>query len=130
MGRVNLLRACRGELPASAFVPYSHHVTPTIGATRGGEYLSVWKLAGRAHEAVSADEQARWVADLNNAWRGLAESGVAFWSHVVRRRAAPAARTAFAQPFCRHLDAGYVASLAGARFMENELYLTPVLRTV
>ena len=58
MGRVNLSRASRGELPASAFVPYSHHVTPTTVATRGGEYLSVWKLVGRAHEAASADEQA------------------------------------------------------------------------
>src|SRR6266496_1384486 len=74
MGRVNLLQASRGELPAAAFVPYSHHVTPTIIATRGGEYLSTWKLAGRPHEAASADEQAAWVADLNNAWRGLAEA--------------------------------------------------------
>ena len=72
MGGVNLMRASRGELPATAFVPYSHHVTPAIIATRDGEYLSPWKLAGRAHEAASAAEQAEWVEDLNNAWRGLA----------------------------------------------------------
>ncbi|ACL64482.1 type IV secretion/conjugal transfer ATPase, VirB4 family [Anaeromyxobacter dehalogenans 2CP-1] len=130
MGRVNLLQASRGELPATAFVPYSHHVTPTIVATRGGEYLSAWKLGGRAHEAASAGEQAEWVADLNNAWRGLAEAGVAFWSHVVRRRADAFPRSAFDGHFCRRLDAAYAATLAGARFMVNELYLTPVVRTV
>src|SRR6266496_3628248 len=130
MGRVNLLRASRGELPASAFVPYSHHVTPTIIATRSGEYLSTWALGGRSHEAASADDQAAWVNDLNNAWRGLAESGVAFWSHVVRRRADTFPRSTFDGHFCRQLDAGYAASLAGSRFMLNELYLTPVIRTV
>src|SRR6266496_2293865 len=130
MGRVNLLRALRAELPTSAFVPYSHHITPTVIATRGGEYLSTWMLAGRPHEAASAEEQAAWVADLNNAWRGLAEAGVAFWSHVVRRRAEPYPRSTFDGHFCRQLDAGYAASLAGSRFMVNELYLTPVIRTV
>jgi hypothetical protein len=30
-------RVRRGERPAADFVPYSHHVTPTIIATRGGD---------------------------------------------------------------------------------------------
>ena len=130
MGRLNLRRATRSELPASAFVPYSHQVTPSVIATRGGEYLSTWAVTGRPHEAASADEQAGWVADLNNAWRGIAEAGVAFWSHVVRRRADPFPRSTFDRHFCRQLDAGYAAGLAGSRFMLNELYLTPVIRTV
>jgi len=119
----------RREKPASDFIPYSHHVTPTIISTKGGEYLSVWSVGGRAHEAASRTEQADWVADLNNAWRAIAESGVSFWSHVIRRRAAEVARGEFDSFFCRRLDEDYAASLRGSRFMVNELYLTPVIRT-
>ncbi|BDG08636.1 VirB4 family type IV secretion/conjugal transfer ATPase [Anaeromyxobacter paludicola] len=130
MGGLATDRVRGAERPVFDFLPYSHHVTPTILATRGGEYLSTWALAGRAHEAASAEERASWVADLNNAWRGLAEPGVAFWSHLVRRRADDYEPSAFDNSFCRNLDRAYAASLRGSKFMLNELYLTPVLRTV
>jgi len=129
MGGLTVERARRSERPVSAFVPFSHHVTPTVMATRGGEYLSTWAIAGRAHQAASAEERLSWVTDLNNAWRGLAEAGVAFWSHVVRRRVDEYPRSTFDGHFCRRLDAAYAASLRDCKFMLNELYLTPVIRT-
>ncbi len=120
----------RREKPAADYIPYSHHVTPTIIATRGGEYLSTWAIGGRSHQTASKGELASWVCDLNNAWRGLAESGVAFWSHIVRRRVNEYPSSNFDSYFCRRLDDGYAASLRGCKFMVNELYLTPVIRTV
>jgi type IV secretion system protein VirB4 len=127
---VNAERARRCERPAADFIPYSHHVTPTIVATKGGEYLSMWAIGGRAHESASSDDVASWVVDLNNAWRGIAQAGVAFWSHVVRRRAQEFPSGDFDEVFPRRLDAAYRAALRRSRFMVNELYLAPVLRTV
>src|SRR5512141_812597 len=120
----------RMEKPAGKFVPYSHHVTPAILATRAGEYLSVWRLGGRSYETTSKVELKERVAGLNNAWRGIAAAGVAFWSHVVRRRVEGRVGGDFEGFFCRRLDEAYARTLRGSRFMVNELYLTPVLRTV
>jgi type IV secretion system protein VirB4 len=123
-------RVRRRERTASAFVPYSHHVTPAIIATKGGEYLSTWRIGGRSHQAASAGELARWISDLNNAWRGLAGAGVAFWSHVVRRRVHEYPQSDFDGFFCTRLDERYASTLRDCKFMLNELYLTPVIRTV
>jgi type IV secretion system protein VirB4 len=130
MGRVSAEAVRRAERPAGEFIPYSHHVTPTIMATRGGEYLSVWRLGGRSYETTSKSELAEWVEDLNNALRGIATAGVTFWSHVVRRRVEGRVGGDFAGYFCRRLDEAYAQTLTGCRFMTNELFLTPVLRTV
>jgi type IV secretion system protein VirB4 len=123
-------RVRRREKPASDFIPYSHHVTPTIIATRGGEYLSTWAIGGRSHQAASKAELASWICDLNNAWRGLAGASVAFWSHIVRRRVHEYPASEFDSFFCRRLDEKYAATLRECKFMVNELYLTPVIRTV
>ena len=130
MGRVTSKRMSEVEVPAGERVPYSHLVTPTILATRGGEYLSVFRLGGRSHEAASGEERVRWVSDLNNALRGIATSGVAFWSHVLRRRVNEYPVAAFENAFCRRLDERYAASLHDKKLMVNELYLTVVTRTV
>ena len=120
----------RMEKPAGAFVPYSHHVTPTIVATRGGEYLSTWRIGGRSHETASKEDLVERVEDLNRAFRGIAGARVAFWSHLVRRRVEGRLPGEFGGFFCQRLDERYAQSLRGSRFMANELYLSPVLRTV
>jgi len=130
MGRVSAERVRVCERPVSDYLPYSHHVTPTILATKSGEYLSVWALSGRSHETAPREEHAAWVESLNNAWRVLAAPGVAFWSHVVRRRAHEVLKAEFDSFFCRRLDFAYSERLARSRFMVNDLYLTVVLRTV
>jgi len=118
------------ERTAGSFLPYSHHVTPTIIATDGGDYLSVWRLSGRSHQTASAFELAMWVDDLNNAIRGIASAGVALWSHVVRRRVEQYPPFEFEGYFCRRLEERYAAVLQGSRFMLNDLYLTVVLKSV
>ena len=130
MGWLRTERVRRAEHPVGRFVPYSHHLTPTIIATRGGEYLSVWRIGGRSHEAASREELVRWIKDLNNALRGIATAGVAFWSHVVRRRVDLVPEARFEGFFCQRLAERYREALRRCRFMANELYLTVVTRTV
>jgi type IV secretion system protein VirB4 len=129
MGRVNTATARRAELAVGGYLPYSHHLTPSILATRGGEYLSVWRIGGRSHETASADDLCAWVADLNNAVRGIGTAGVSFWSHVVRRRVDEYPAAEFADCFCSALDARYAASLRECSFLVNELYLTVITKT-
>jgi len=130
MGGMNAEKVRRAEKRVADFIPYSHHVTPTIIATKGGEYLSTWTVGGLSHETASRAELGSRVSDLNNAWRGIAEAGTAFWSHVVRRRVHEYPASDFEGFFCRRLADGYAASLKDCKFMVNELYLTPVVRTV
>jgi len=128
MGRVEAASVRRAEVAAGTFVPYSHHLTSSIVATRGGDYLSAWRVGGRSHEAASAEELCGWVADLNNALRGIATAGVALWSHVIRRRVHEYPEGEFENAFCRRLDERYAATLRGCRFLVNELYLTVLVR--
>lgn len=128
MGRIGIARGHAPERRVGEFLPYSHHVTPTIIATRGGEYLSVWRLDGRSHQTASEVEQGGWVDDLSSAVRGIAGAGVAFWSHVVRRRVHEYPEALYPNHFCQRLHERYAESLRGCRFMINELYLTVVVR--
>jgi len=115
------------ERPVSDYVPYSHHVTPTIIATRNAEYLSVWRLGGRTFEGKSIEAQMLWVDDLNNTLRTLANKGIAFWSHVVRRRVELVeASTSFTSGFCRRFDERYRATFENS--LTNELYLTVLVQ--
>jgi type IV secretion system protein VirB4 len=130
MGRIEAARAHEAERRVGEFLPYSHHVTPTIIATRGGEYLSVWRLEGRSHQTASDVEQGGWIDDLSNAVRGIAGAGVAFWSHVVRRRVHEYPEARYENVFCKRLHERYAESLRGCHFMLNELFLTVVLKRV
>jgi len=130
MGWLTAAAVAAAEKEAGGFIPYSHHLTPSILATRRGEYLSVWRIGGRSHETVSDADLCTWVSDLNNALRGIATAGVAFWSHVVRRSVDEYPESQFENYFCRRLDRRYSVSLRGCRFLVNELYLTVVVRTV
>ena len=114
MGRLDAATVLSAEKAAGSHVPYSHHVTPEILATRRGEYLSVWRLGGRSHETAAASELAGWVTDLNNAMKGVATAGVAFWSHVIRRRVDEFPSSGVEGYFCRRLDERYAASLRAA----------------
>lgn len=117
------------EVPVSEYVPYSHHVTPAILATSNGEYLSVWKVMGRSHQAASDADLFVWVNELNNMLMGLGES-ICLWTHIVRRRVHEYPHAHFENPFCRSLDDQYRATFDGVPLMVNELYLTVIHRPV
>ncbi len=124
------MRFLRSEKPVADFIPYSHHVTDTILATRNGDYLSVWKIGGRAHQSASQDDVFTWTRELNNMLRGIGDARVSLWSHIVRRRVTEYPDSVFEVPFCRRLDAAYRARFTAQSLMVNDLYLTLVFRPI
>lgn len=122
-------QALAKETPAAKFIPYSHHITPTIISTKNAEYLSIWHVGGRSHQSASPDEIFRWIKELNNLLRGLAPTNIAFWSHVVRRKVYTHLQSEFSNSFCARLDEHYQDSFADQSLMVNDLYLTVILRS-
>lgn len=117
----------RSERSVSEYVPYSHHVTSSIVATRSWEYLAVWRVDGRSFEGYPEEDKCRWLEELNNLIRGLA-AGVGLWTHLVRRKVQEYPQSEYPDAFSRSHDAAYRATFDGKPPMINELYLTTIVR--
>ena len=50
----------QAEIPVSHYIPYSHHVTPTIISTKNGDYLSIWRVKGRSHQSAAVEDIFHW----------------------------------------------------------------------
>ncbi|CAM2164755.1 Type IV secretion system protein virB4 [Burkholderia latens] len=116
------------EVGMREFVPYAHHITPTIVSTHNGEYLTIWKLTGRSHECADIRDVFRWTRDMNQFVRGVGSANIAFWTHLHRRRVVEYPEANFDNYFCRKLDEKYQQSFNGYNLMVNDLYLTVVHR--
>lgn len=123
---VQLRRPSR-EPSVSEHVPYSHHVTPTIVATKALEYLSVWRIGGRTFEGISMADMALWREELNNVLRGF-PNGFGLYTHLVRRQALEYPQSDYPDWFSREHDAAYRRMFEGRPPMINELYLTVSVR--
>ena len=130
MGALKSQKILQSEIPVARYIPYSHHVTPTIISTKNGDYLSVWRLGGRSHQSAAAEDVFTWTRELNNLMRGIGSEHVSFWTHVVRRRVYEYPDSTFDNPFCRQLDERYRASFTNYNLMVNDLYLTILYRPV
>lgn len=117
----------RYERSVSDYVPYSHHVTRTVVATRTWEYVSVWRVDGRSFEGYPEEDKCRWVEELNNLFRGF-PAGVGLWAHLVRRKVQEYPESEYPDAFSRNHDAAYRATFDGKPPMINELYLTTIAR--
>ncbi|ANN73225.1 VirB4 family type IV secretion/conjugal transfer ATPase [Bordetella bronchialis] len=115
------------ERAVGDLVPYSHHVTPTILATRNWEYLSVWRIGGRTFEGYADEELRNWVDELNNIIKGF-PSGFGLWTHLVRRRVREYPESTYPDSFSQSHDAAYRRIFAGKPPMVNDLYLTVIVR--
>lgn len=124
------MSAVLSETPVSEYIPYSHHVTPSIISTRNADYLSVWKIAGRSHQSASDDDVFDWAREMNNLWRGVATANITLCTHIHRRRVNEYPDSEFENAFCRRLDEKYRDSFTGYDLRVNDLYLTIVWRSV
>lgn len=115
------------EPAVSEYVPFSHHVTDAIVATRDWEYLSVWRIDGRTFQGYSDEEHCLWLAEINNVLRGWPD-GFGLWSHLVRRRVSEYPESEYPDAFSRAHDAAYRKAFDGKPPMINEMYLTVLLR--
>ncbi|KAG1254364.1 hypothetical protein G6F65_017070 [Rhizopus arrhizus] len=117
----------RHEPAVSDYVPFSHHVTPTVIATRNWEYVSVWRVDGRTFEGYPEADKCRWVDELNNLFRGL-PAGMGLWTHLIRRKVQEYPQSEYPDTFSQNHDAAYRATFDGKPPMINELYLTTIAR--
>lgn len=110
------------------WVPYTRHSNEFNVRTDKGDVLTVFKVAGAAHEAADSDDLQAWHEGLAGMMRNLADGQVAFYSHVVRRprNEYPAGR--FEEDFAGRLNEAYKAKVSDASLMVNELYFTVLLR--
>lgn len=119
--------APRYERAVSDNVPFSHHVTPTVVATRQAEYVSVWRVDGRSFEGHPEEDKCRWIEEINNLICGF-PPGVGFWTHLVRRRVHEYPQSEYPDAFSRAHDAAYRRTFDRTPPMINELYLTVIVR--
>lgn len=119
--------ALRHERAVSDAIPFSHHVTPTIVASRRAEYVSVWRVDGRSFEGYPEEDKCRWIEELNNLVCGF-PPGVGFWTHLVRRKVREYPQSEYPDAFSRAHDAAYRQGFDKAPPMINELYLTVIVR--
>jgi type IV secretion system protein VirB4 len=123
----SLAPALRHERAVSDAVPFSHHVTSSIVATRRAEYVSVWRLDGRSFEGHPEEDKCRWIEELNNLVCGF-PPGVGFWTHLVRRKVREYPDSGYPDAFSRAHDAAYRRTFDKTPPMINELYLTVIVR--
>lgn len=129
MNHVSDLERPAFEPSVARHVPYSHHVTPEIIATRSWEYLSVWRIGGRTFEGFSEADLAAWRDELNNLLRGF-PNGFGLYTHLVRRRVMEYPQSDYPDWFSQRHDRAYRRLFEGDPPMVNDLFLTVTMRMV
>lgn len=110
-------------------IPLGSHVTETVIKLRGtGDYIATWRLEGISFETADANEIDIRKDGLNNFLRSLGGGHYAVWSHKIRRQVEERLNGQYDIPFCKDLNAQYLATFERHRQMATELYLTIVYR--
>ena len=144
MRSVNRAKAVRREFGADQRIPYLAHVAPWVLRTEFGDYLQTFRLGGASFETNDDAELNNWHERLNVLWRNVAASGVALWVHTIRRpalvggqeqewarhvsRGLPA--VAHRWHFADHLHQRYQRRVVNETLMQNEIFLSVLLRPV
>jgi type IV secretion system protein VirB4 len=129
MGEIfEFLKASKGEVETSSFIPYSSHVTENTIKLVSGDFLQVIKLQGAAHESADIEDVNNWHNQLNSLMRNIASPNVAIWSHIIRRYYHEYPGGEFPAGFCNDFNKKYEQSMAGDRMLINELYLSILYR--
>ncbi len=110
-------------------VPYSAQVSEFIVRTRTGDYVQVFRVGGASFESADDEALNNWHERLALAWRNLASTQLAIWTHVIRRRETRYPDGVFASRFAQRLGEKYRERMAGEQLMVNELYVSLVYRS-
>jgi len=116
------------EAPIGDRLPYARHLDETTLITRDGLLIQTLRLDGFPFETVDDAELSYRKQVRESLYRGAANSRLAFYHHIIRRRVTPELDGAFEDPFCRELDRKWREKLAERQLFVNELFLTLVRR--
>lgn len=119
----------RRELLAGRQIPYTAHVSEHLLRTRWGDYVQVLRLGGASFQSADDEQLNNWHERLSVAWRNIASSNVALWTHVIRRRETTYPGGTFPHGFAADLNDRYRERVSGERLMVNELFLAVVYRS-
>lgn len=114
------------------YIPYSHHVSDTIIATRDAAYVAIWKIDGRSHDCASQDDVFRWLDELHAQLLGASRVDprlqLSFWSYVHRHRVNDYPDHVYTNSFAQHVNEKHGAAFGGTTQRINDLYLAVVIR--
>ncbi|WP_225776483.1 conjugal transfer protein TraB [Pseudomonas sp. Marseille-Q5115] len=120
----------RKEPSVSKNLPYSYHLTDTVISTVNGEYLTIFKLRGRAHDCASNRDMVMWLRDLNQMIKSIGTERVKFWTHLHHHTVDDYPETSFKLKFAQHFADKYCESFKSKPMLVNDLYLTVVYEPV
>ena len=120
----------RAERSVSDCIPYTRLVDEHTVATKDGYLLQTLKIDGYSFETADQVELNHLKTIRATLLRGLANSRLALYHHIVRREVFQYPAGHFEDPFCRALDVAYRQTLSDRRMFVNEQYLTLVRRPV
>jgi len=121
-------KAWAKENAAGNYVPYTEQITPTIVKTESGDYVSVLRITGIAHESADDEDIVSWKEQLNSLWKNLAAPDLCFYTHTVRRVESSYPGGDFNNDFCIRLNDKYKSHMRKTKMRVNELYVTIVYR--
>jgi type IV secretion system protein VirB4 len=120
--------AIKKEKDSSDFIPYGSHVTKSVVRLHSGDYLAVIRVQGAAHESADVQDINLWHQQVNNAFRNIASTKVAVWSHTARREFNAFPEGDFQPGFARALNEKYRAFMSDKGGLVNDLYFSIVYR--
>lgn len=127
--KVNKADLLKKELSVSSNIPYANHITRNIVKLSTGDYLSVFRLEGIAHESADDEDINQWHENMNTFLRNIASPNIAVWSHVIRRETLDYPVGDYSDTFTQALNEKYKKHItSGAKMFLNELYISLVYR--
>lgn len=109
-------------------LPYAGHVNDHTLATRNGELIQMIQIDGIAFETADSETLNHMAAVRDVVMRGIANSNLMLYCHVIRRRVAAELTTPQPEGFARDLDAAWQERLRGKQLYINDIILMLVRR--
>ncbi len=109
-------------------LPYARHLDEATIQTRDGLLFQVLRLEGFPFETVDNEELSYRKQVREALYRGAANSRLAIYHHIVRRRVTPELGGDYPDAFRRTLDQRWRETLGERKLFTNELFLTLVRR--
>ncbi|MVZ97466.1 VirB4 family type IV secretion/conjugal transfer ATPase [Sphingorhabdus sp. IMCC26285] len=109
-------------------LPYAGHLNDHTLATRNGELIQMIQIDGIAFETADSETLNHMAAVRDVVMRGIANSNLMLYCHVIRRRVAAELTTPQPEGFARDLDAAWQERLRGKQLYINDIILMLVRR--
>ena len=120
------LQAQTREVPASLYLPYTHHVDDHTIKTVEGQFLQVIKVNGFAFEAEDQAIINQKKNVRNTLLKSFNTSDIALYAHIIRRKKTILPEGVQPAGFAHDLNEAWKVQLAKHQQYVNELYLTVV----